>query len=205
MQLVQISLFDRGSAVKEQVANAVALRESIKKDKNKRVVRNTAGEPVVTGRTVMLMPRKSETKDDLADLTGLEGQALMMFEQEARQALMEASFSHMAKLVASGNYTFDRARVNANGKFALAIKPAIGKAAILSEDDLRKQAAALGFELAPKADGAALPPPIEPGDDGELEVVLTKKQKADAAAKAAAKGKKVPAAHVATKVVGETE
>lgn len=150
VSMVQIGLFDRGSAVKELVANAINLRENVKKDKNKKVVKNTLGEPVVTSRVVTLLPRKSESKEDLADLTGLEGQALMAFEMDARQQLMEASFSHMAKLIASGNYTFDRARVAANGKFALAIKPAIGKSAILSEAELKKQAEALGFTLQPK-------------------------------------------------------
>lgn len=155
VSMVQIGLFDRGTAVKELVAGAINLREHVKKDKNKKVVKNALGEPVVTSRVVTLLPRKSESKEDLADLTGLEGQGLMAFEAEARQQLMEASFSHMAKLVASGNYTFDRARVAANGKFALAIKPAIGKAAILSEEELKKQAEALGFTLTPK-DGVEL-------------------------------------------------
>ena len=176
--MVQIGLFDRGTAVKELVANAIALRENAKKDKNKKVVKNALGEPVITSRVVTLLPRKSESKEDLADLTGLEGQALMAFEMEARQQLMEASFSHMAKLIASGNYTFDRARVAANGKFALAIKPAIGKAAILSEEELKKQAEALGFTLMPK-------------EGVELEVAPTTEQSAEApAAKAKATAKK---------------
>ena len=166
--LVQISLFDRGSAVKELVAKSINAKPSIKKDKNKQVVKNTLGEPVVTGHSVVLLPRKSETKADLADLTGLEGQALMLFEQEARQQLMEASFSHMAKLIASGNYTFDRARVNANGKFTLGIKPALGRSAILSEEELKKQAAALGFELV-ASDGAVKL------TDGETELTIVKK------------------------------
>lgn len=187
MSLVQIGLFDRGTAVKQQIAESINLRESFKK-KDKVIQINTLGEKIVNSRTVMLRPRKSKTTDDLADLTGLSGQALMLFEQEARQSLMESSFSHMAKLVASGNYTFDRARVSSNGKFALAIKPAIGKAAILSEDDLKKQAAALGFELIPKEGGAT----EAPDKTVELEVIKAPE------AKAPAKTKKASGAKVAT-------
>jgi len=195
MSLVQIGLFDRGTAVKEQIAESISVRQSFKK-KDKVCVLNTKGEKIINSQTVMLRPRKSKTTDDLADLTGLSGQALMLFEQEARQALMESSFSHMAKLVASGNYTFDRARTSSNGKFALAIKPAIGKAAILSEDDLKKQAAALGFELIPSKVGAT----EAPKETLELEVV----QSAPAApAKKPAAKKKTAGVAVATKPVAQ--
>lgn len=196
--MVQISLFDRGTAVKQLVAEAISAKPSFKKDKNKQFVVNTKGEKVVTSHAITVLPRTSKTRDDLKDLTGFEGQKLMLFEQEARQQLMESAFSHMAKLIATGNYTFDRSRISSNGKFALGIKPAIGKAAILSEADLKKQAEALGFELVPKE--GAEPAATEPAAETELSIVAKVPEAAKAATKTAAKpaAKKQAANKVAT-------
>lgn len=191
--MVQISLFDRGTAVKAIVAEAINAKPTFKKDKNKQIVLNTRGEQVVTGHTITLLPANSKTKADLKDLTGYTGQALMLFEQEARQALMESGFAHMAKLIATGNYTFDRSRIGSNGKFSFGIKPANGKAAILSEADLKKQAEALGFTLVAK-DGAA-PAATEPAVETELTVVAKVPEAAKAATKTAKPAAKKQAAN----------
>lgn len=150
------------------------------KKKDKKVVKDNNGDPIVRSQTIKLLPKKSKEGADLADLCpGMNAQALMGFEQEARGELLKSGFSHMSKLIASGNYTFDVARVNlANGKFMLQIKPSMGKAAILTPEELEKQAKSLGYQLvkAPEAESQA------PATDGETEVVTTKQGKKKAAA-----------------------
>lgn len=196
-QLVQISLFDRGSAVKELVSKATNLRPSYKKTGKKgqvkKIVKDAEGNPIVTAQTLTMLPRKSKTKTDLADVTGLEGQALMLFESEARQQLMESGFAHMAKLVASGNYTYKMARSSNRGDFTLGIKLVTGKVRMLTEEEFKKQAEVLGFEVVKKTEPTEAPEAVAPTDETELVVEPKDKAKADKA-KAATPAKKKQAA-----------
>lgn len=196
--MVQIGLFDRGTAVKEAIANAVRVRETFKKKtvgkgKNKKseFVTNSNGDKVVSSSAIYLPPRKSSKNEDLADITGLEGQALMLFEAEARQQLMESSFAHMAKLVASGNYTYKLAKSSTRGDFTLGLKLVAGKTRILTEEEFMKQAEVLGFTVEK----------VKPTDakqiaSGETELVVTPKE-----TKAADKAKPVAKKKVAAKPV----
>lgn len=193
VQTVQLSLFSRGDAISKAFAESVIVIDRVKKDKDKQIVRTEDGKAMIASQTIKLLPRKSTDKADLADLTGLTGQALMGFELEARGALLQSSFSHLSRLVASGNYTFDMSRVNlANGKFMLSIKPAIGKTAILSPAELAKQAKELGYTLVPtekpseetEAPPATAPAPVP--QNGPVEVVVVKGKKKKAVGSAAA-------------------
>lgn len=174
-QQVQLALFSRGDAISNRFAEALVVVDRVKKGKDKKVIKDAEGNPVVSSQTLKLLPKSSKEGESLKDLTGLTGQALMGFELEARGALLQSSFSHLSKLVASGNYTFDVARCNlSNGKFMLQIKPAIGKSPILTPEQLAEQSKALGYKLVPID-----PEPTEsaPATDGETELVTSKKGK----------------------------
>jgi|SRR5262245_4942162 len=185
--LVQVDMFSRGSAIKAELAKALCETPKYRtegKGKNKKFKLTEKGEKIESSRTLTILPRKSEENPDLADLTGQTGQALMAFEMQARQAAMEAGAAHLMQLIASGNYTFDRARLGANGKFTFSIKLAPGRQAILSPEELERQAKALGFELV-KTVPAKAPEPEPATSEPAGEATLDTSKKGRKAAKAA--------------------
>lgn len=162
---VQLDMFSRGTPVNRTYAQAVAVTERYVK-KDKAVVKDKDGNPIVGTQTIRLLPAKSKTKEDLADLFQKSGQPLKLEVAQLGRELLKSGSAHMSALIASGDYTFDVASVNLrNGKFMLRIKPEIGRPAILTPDQLERQAAALGYSLVPKEE----PQKELPEGDGEDE------------------------------------
>lgn len=184
--LVQLDMFSRGNVmVDPKLAQAATVVPHFRK-KGGAFVLNAAGEKIETSKVIKLLPLKSKENEDLADLTGLTGQSLKLWAAEAGHRLMLSGHSHMTSLVSSGNYTLVKARSTSGGRFLLEIKPALGKVAIMTTEQLVEQAKALGYTLVPQSPDPEPEAPEEVENNGAAVVVETKaSKKAAKAAKAA--------------------
>ena len=144
--MVQMSLFSRGDAIRTDFINGIRVKDSVRK-KDKKVVKDANGNPIITGHTVRMLPAKSESGPSLESISGKTGTELALFKQELGQAMLRTGFSHMAALVSTGNFVFDMARASKGGKFVLGIKLAPGKVPVLNIEELEKQAKQMGFVL----------------------------------------------------------
>lgn len=154
---MQLALWNNGKPIQNRFEGAITSVPRYKtegKGKGKKKVKDKHGNDIVMSETVKLLPRKSKDNPDMYDLiesaTGKKptAQGLMLFEAEARQELLASSMAQMSYLVGTGHYTYDMSRTSlSNGKFMLSIKPKPGMPAILTPDELDKQAKAMGYKL----------------------------------------------------------
>jgi len=141
----QVELF-KGVSVSDAVAKAFAVTNKVSKNGNRTVV--------------ACLPRKSKTKDDLADASGFKGQELMAFEAQARKELAESWLKQVSGLIMTGDYTFGRCSLNnKNGAITTTLRRATMRVAVVTTEAALK---ALGLTQA-QYDAVIAATPAAPG------------------------------------------
>lgn len=185
---MQMALFG-GASLSPQVGQAVRVVPSYQVEKDKTtgktvydtdgdavLVRNAQGELVITAESIRLAPRVAKDEDGnlkpdcLKAITGLEGQALMNFEREARAGLAQGRLAEFTKLISAGTHTFATAVNRRNGTKSFIIKPIFGGKSIAGADDaeLLEELKRRGLSVdvkpgAPSSNGTHVEQPALPG------------------------------------------
>jgi hypothetical protein len=164
-QQTQMILFGGSQTFEKRIAASIEIKPryvyrkvkvdgkwKIERDKhdNPIPVVTESGEKLVASERVVLLPRKSEEKQDLGDLTGLTGQALFQFEREARDAVLDVALAEFQRRRATGEYTFgSEVRNKRTGALTLTIKPVFGGRSVVTstDEELKKEMERRGFEV----------------------------------------------------------
>lgn len=145
-----LELFKPGSPVQSQYSGCIGSTEHYQKKKGK-LVKDDKGQPIVSSVTVKPLPRVSKENPDLKGILGQGGQALMLFAANLDREFTQAAAAKFAADVASGLYAVASVTRSRTGREKFVLKPTVGSAVNMSEEQFKSMAEQRGYTLVPKA------------------------------------------------------
>jgi hypothetical protein len=108
------------------------------------------------GDMITFLPAKSKDKDDMADATGLKGQALKFHNVSVRQSALQTAFGLVSGEVSKGSYMLANGGLKrgVDGTITFKIKPTaiqVVQASPLTDDELLAEAIKRGLVVDPAA------------------------------------------------------